>query len=313
MKIVFMGTPEFAAICLEEILESSHQVTAVVSVADKPAGRGQKISRSAVAKLAVEKGLKLLQPEKLKDPEFISELESLNADAFVVVAFRMLPAEVWKIPPKGTFNLHASLLPQYRGAAPINRAIINGEKESGVTTFLIDDKIDTGNILLTDTVEIGPDENAGELHDKLAEIGKKLIIKTLDGLENDSISPKPQQTFDELKPAPKIFREDCRIDWNQPIEKIHNLIRGLSPYPAAWTMTKKDGESKMIKIFKGNFEKASNPDELHKTIDFEGNSMIIRLKNGNYKVEELQPEGKKRMKSADFINGLHDKNGWNID
>lgn len=313
MKIVFMGTPEFAAICLKEILESSHQVTAVVSVADKPAGRGQKISRSAVAKLAVEKNLKLLQPEKLKDPNFISELESLNADAFVVVAFRMLPAEVWKIPKKGTFNLHASLLPQYRGAAPINRAIINGEKESGVTTFLIDDKIDTGNILLTDTVEIGPDENAGELHDKLAEIGKKLIIKTLDGLENDSISPKPQRTFETLKPAPKIFREDCRIDWDQPIEKIHNLIRGLSPYPAAWTMTEKDGESKMIKIFKGNFEKVSNPDELHKTIDFEGNSMIIRLKNGNYKVEELQPEGKKRMNSTDFINGLHDKNRWNID
>ncbi|MFA7617014.1 MAG: methionyl-tRNA formyltransferase [Weeksellaceae bacterium] len=313
MKVVFMGTPEFAAICLKEILESSHQVTAVVSVADKPAGRGQKISRSAVAKLAVEKNLKLLQPEKLKDPEFISELESLNADAFVVVAFRMLPAEVWKIPKKGTFNLHASLLPQYRGAAPINRAIINGEKESGVTTFLIDDKIDTGNILLTDTVEIGPDENAGELHDKLAEIGKKLIIKTLDGLENDSISPKPQQTFDSLKPAPKIFREDCRIDWNQPIEKIHNLIRGLSPYPAAWTMIEKDGESKIIKLFKGNFEKVSNPDELHKTIDFEGNSMIIRLKNGNYKVEELQPEGKKRMNSTDFINGLHDKSGWRID
>lgn len=313
MKIVFMGTPEFAAICLKEILESSHQVTAVVSVADKLAGRGQKISRSAVAKLAVEKNLKLLQPEKLKDPEFISELESLNADAFVVVAFRMLPAEVWKIPKKGTFNLHASLLPQYRGAAPINRAIINGEKESGVTTFLIDDKIDTGNILLTDTVEIGPDENAGELHDKLAEIGKKLIIKTLDGLENDSISPKPQRTFKTLKPAPKIFREDCRIDWDQPIEKIHNLIRGLSPYPAAWTMTEKDGESKMIKIFKGNFEKVSNSDELHKTIDFEGNSMIIRLKNGNYKVEELQPEGKKRMNSTDFINGLHDKNRWNID
>lgn len=313
MKVVFMGTPEFAAICLKEILESSHQVTAVVSVADKPAGRGQKISRSAVAKLAVEKNLKLLQPEKLKDPEFISELESLNADAFVVVAFRMLPAEVWKIPKKGTFNLHASLLPQYRGAAPINWAIINGEKESGVTTFLIDDKIDTGNILLTDTVEIGPDENAGELHDKLAEIGKKLIIKTLDGLENDSISPKPQQTFDSLKPAPKIFREDCRIDWNQPIEKIHNMIRGLSPYPAAWTMIEKDGESKMIKLFKGNFEKVSNPDELHKTIDFEGNSMIIRLKNGIYKVEELQPEGKKRMNSTDFINGLHDKSGWRID
>lgn len=313
MKIVFMGTPEFAAICLKEILESSHQVAAVVSVADKPAGRGQKISRSAVAKLAIEKELKLLQPEKLKDPEFISELESLDADAFAVVAFRMLPAEVWKIPKKGTFNLHASLLPQYRGAAPINWAIINGEKESGVTTFLIDDKIDTGNILLTDTVEIDPDDNAGDLHDKLAEIGKKLIIKTLDGLENDLISPKPQQTFETLKTAPKIFREDCRIDWNQPIEKIHNLIRGLSPYPAAWTMVKKDGESKMIKIFNGRFEKISNSDELHKTIDFEGNSMIIRLKNGNYKVEELQPEGKKRMNSTDFINGLHDKVGWKID
>ena len=179
MKIVFMGTPEFAAICLEEILNSKHEVVGVITVPDKPAGRGQKLSQSAVAKLAIEKNLKLLQPEKLKNPEFLEELNSLDTDAFVVVAFRMLPKEVWQIPAKGTFNLHASLLPQYRGAAPINWAIINGETETGVTTFLIDEKIDTGNILLKEKVQILPDDNAGILHDKLAESGKKLIIETL--------------------------------------------------------------------------------------------------------------------------------------
>src|SRR5690606_29054746 len=195
MKIVFMGTPEFAAICLEEILKSKHEVVGVVTVPDKPAGRGQKISQSAVAKLSIENNLKLLQPEKLKNPEFLEELKSLNADAFVVVAFRMLPKEVWQIPVKGTFNLHASLLPQYRGAAPINWAIINGESQTGVTTFLIDEKIDTGNILLKEKVEILPEDNAGTLHDKLAETGKRLIIETLNGLEENLIEAKPQESL----------------------------------------------------------------------------------------------------------------------
>lgn len=308
-----MGTPEFAAICLDELLNSPHKVIAVVTVADKPSGRGQKVNQSAVAKLANEKGLKLLQPIRLKDEKFITELHSLHADAFVVVAFRMLPAEVWKIPSKGTFNLHASLLPQYRGAAPINWAIINGEKESGVTTFLIDDRIDTGNILLTQKVEIAENDNAGSLHDKLVEIGKKLIIKTLDGLENNSIKPKPQQNFEKLKSAPKIFKEDCKIEWNDSIENIHNKIRGLSPYPAAWTNLLKDGETKMIKIFDGHFVKKNNSENLFKNISFDKDEMKIHLKDGDYYVKELQPEGKKRMKTSDFINGLHDKTAWYID
>lgn len=307
-----MGTPEFAAICLEEILNSKHEVVGVITVPDKPAGRGQKLSQSAVAKLAIEKNLKLLQPEKLKDPKFLEELKSLNADAFVVVAFRMLPKEVWQIPAKGTFNLHASLLPQYRGAAPINWAIINGETETGVTTFLIDEKIDTGNILLKEKVQILPDDNAGTLHDKLAETGKKLIIETLNGLEKNAIQPKPQENPGELKPAPKIFKEDCKIDWSEPIEKIHNKIRGLSPYPAAWTNFIQDNESKSVKIYKGYFEHNRENSIESGQIIFEKNQIKILLSDGIYYVEELQPEGKKRMTDKDFINGLQDKSDWKI-
>lgn len=312
MKIVFMGTPEFAAICLEEILNSKHEVVGVITVPDKPAGRGQKLSQSAVAKLAIEKNLKLLQPEKLKNPEFLEELNSLDTDAFVVVAFRMLPKEVWQIPAKGTFNLHASLLPQYRGAAPINWAIINGETETGVTTFLIDEKIDTGNILLKEKAQILPDDNAGTLHDKLAESGKKLIIETLNGLENNSIQPQPQENPGELKPAPKIFKEDCKIDWSEPIEKIHNKIRGLSPYPAAWTNFIQDNESKSVKIYKGYFEHNQENSDKPGQIKFEKNQIKILLSDGIYYVEELQPEGKKRMTDKDFVNGLQDKSDWKI-
>lgn len=307
-----MGTPEFAAICLEEILQSKHEVVGVITVPDKPAGRGQKISQSAVAKLAIEKNLKLFQPEKLKNPDFLEELKLLNADAFVVVAFRMLPKEVWQIPPKGTFNLHASLLPQYRGAAPINWAIINGEKETGVTTFMIDEKIDTGNILLKEKVTILPDDNAGTLHDKLAETGKKLIIETLDGLENNTIEALPQKNPEELKPAPKIFKEDCKINWSEPIEKIHNKIRGLSPYPAAWTNFKKGPESKLIKVYKGNFEKSAHSFENWGEISFDTTHIKIQLSDGHYFIEELQPEGKKRMTAKEFLNGLKDKSGWTL-
>ena len=307
-----MGTPEFAAICLEEILNSKHEVVGVITVPDKPAGRGQKLSQSAVAKLAIEKNLKLLQPEKLKNPEFLEELNSLDTDAFVVVAFRMLPKEVWQIPAKGTFNLHASLLPQYRGAAPINWAIINGETETGVTTFLIDEKIDTGNILLKEKVQILPDDNAGTLHDKLAESGKNLIIETLNGLEKNAIQPKPQENPGELKPAPKIFKEDCKIDWSEPIEKIHNKIRGLSPYPAAWTNFIQDNESKSVKIYKGYFEHNQENSDKPGQIKFEKNQIKILLSDGIYYVEELQPEGKKRMTDKDFVNGLQDKSDWKI-
>ena len=312
MKVVFMGTPEFAAICLEEILNSRHEVVGVITVPDKPAGRGQKLSQSAVAKLAHEKNLKLFQPEKLKNPEFIHELELLNADAFVIVAFRMLPKEVWQIPTKGTFNLHASLLPQYRGAAPINWAIINGEKETGVTTFLIDEKIDTGNILLKSQIEILPKDDAGTVHDKLAEVGKKLIIETLNGLENDAIQPQPQENPAKLNEAPKIFKEDCQIDWKDDLKKIHDKIRGLSPYPVAWTNFVKDGEIKSVKIYKGHFDTESNSTEKSGSISFENNQLKIQLLQGNYFIEELQIEGKKRMTDKDFINGIQDKTGWEI-
>ncbi|MFA5619539.1 MAG: methionyl-tRNA formyltransferase [Weeksellaceae bacterium] len=313
MKIVFMGTPEFAAICLEEILKSQHEVAAVVSVPDKPAGRGQKLHQSAVSKMAIENNLKLLQPEKLKSQEFIDALIAIEADAFVVVAFRMLPKAVWEIPKAGTFNLHASLLPQYRGAAPINWAIINGETETGVTTFLIDEKIDTGNILLKEKVRILPEDDAGTLHDKLAEVGKKLIIATLDGLKDNTIIPKPQEAISHPKPAPKIFKEDCRINWTAQIENIHNKIRGLSPYPAAWTVLNDNGESKVIKIFKGHFDETPNPDAAQIPLEFTDSHLKIMLPQGNYYIEELQPEGKKRMNARDFINGIRNKNGWKVD
>lgn len=313
MKIVFMGTPEFAAICLEEILKSQHEVAAVVSVPDKPAGRGQKLHQSAVSKMAIENNLKLLQPEKLKSQEFIDALIAIEADAFVVVAFRMLPKAVWEIPKAGTFNLHASLLPQYRGAAPINWAIINGETETGVTTFLIDEKIDTGNILLKEKVRILPEDDAGTLHDKLAEVGKKLIIATLDGLKDNTIIPKPQEAISDPKPAPKIFKEDCRINWTAQIENIHNKIRGLSPYPAAWTVLNDNGESKVIKIFKGHYDEIPNPDAAQIPLEFTDSHLKIMLPQGNYYIEELQPEGKKRMNARDFINGIRNKNGWKVD
>ncbi len=312
MKVVFMGTPEFSAICLERILESQHEVVGVVSVPDKPAGRGQKLSQSAVSKLAIESNLILLQPEKLKNPEFVQSLKGLNADVFVVVAFRMLPKEVWQIPSKGTFNLHASLLPDYRGAAPINWAIINGETISGVTTFLIDEKIDTGNILLSNKVQILPEDNAGTLHDKLAETGKELIIKTLDGLEKGTIIPKSQPEVSEIKSASKIFREDCKINWSENLEKIHNKIRGLSPYPAAWSSVQMGGEKKQIKIYKGHFEYGEiNPERINQ-VEFEKGKIKITHKEGFYFIEELQPEGKRRMNAQDFINGLNDKNGFQI-
>lgn len=312
MRIVFMGTPEFASICLKELIENNHKIVGVVSVADKPAGRGRKLRQSAVAQLATEENLLLMQPTHLKEEKFIHQLQSLNADIFVVVAFRMLPKEVWQIPPKGTFNLHASLLPQYRGAAPINWAIINGETETGVTTFLIDEQIDTGNILLKEKVQISSEENAGDLHDKLVKIGKKLIIETIDGLKEEKIQPKPQVNHKNLKPAPKIFKEDCLIDWNDSIENIHNKIRGLSPYPAAWSSFKTDEEIKVHKIYKGHFTLKENPIHKIHRISFEKNQMIVHLKDGDYYIDEIQAVGKRRMPIHDFINGLKDKTNWFI-
>ncbi|WP_313577846.1 methionyl-tRNA formyltransferase [Chishuiella sp.] len=303
MRVVFMGTPEFAATSLHEInTNSDHEVVGVVTVPDKPSGRGQKMNISDVKKYALEHDLHLLQPEKLRDEDFIENLKSLNADVFVVVAFRMLPQVVWSIPAKGTFNLHGSLLPQYRGAAPINWAVMNGDKETGVTTFLIDEKIDTGNILISDKVTIGEDDNVGKIHDELMQIGAKLVVKTLDGLENDSLKPHPQDETLELKHAPKIFKEDCKIDWNNSIDTIHNKIRGLSPYPCAWTTYGNDETYKTLKIYAGvKTDLVLEADNFQLVL--QKNNLYVKLPSGSYEILELQPEGKRKMLAKDFING----------
>lgn len=303
MRVVFMGTPGFAVASLNEIHKNSnHEVVGVVTVPDKPAGRGQKLNISDVKKYALDNDLKLLQPVKLKDEQFLSDLKSLNADVFVVVAFRMLPKAVWSMPTKGTFNLHGSLLPQYRGAAPINWAVMNGETKTGVTTFLIDEEIDTGNILIADEVTIGENDNVGVIHDQLMEIGARLVVTTLDGLANDELKPHPQDELIELKHAPKIFKEDCKIDWNQSIDTIHNKIRGLSPYPCAWTTYGNDESFKTLKIYGGiktEFEKTGELFELVRT----KNNLYVHLNDGMYEILELQPEGKRKMSAKDFING----------
>jgi methionyl-tRNA formyltransferase len=298
-----MGTPEFAATSLHEInTNSHHEVVGVVTVPDKPSGRGQKIHISDVKKYAVENNLNLLQPEKLRDEKFVEDLKALNADVFVIVAFRMLPQVVWSIPTKGTFNLHGSLLPQYRGAAPINWAVMNGDEETGVTTFLIDEKIDTGNILIADQVKIEENDNVGKIHDELMHIGAKLVVKTLDGLENETLKPHPQDETLELKHAPKIFKEDCKIDWNDSVINIHNKIRGLSPYPCAWTTYGNDEDYKSLKIYAG-----LKTDLVLDAKDFEivlqKNNLYVNLPQGVYEILELQPEGKRRMLAKDFING----------
>ncbi|WP_230475948.1 methionyl-tRNA formyltransferase [Faecalibacter bovis] len=303
MRVVFMGTPGFAVASLNEIHKNSnHEVVGVVTVPDKPAGRGQKLNISDVKKYALDNDLKLLQPVKLKDEQFLSDLKSLNADVFVVVAFRMLPKAVWSMPTKGTFNLHGSLLPQYRGAAPINWAVMNGETKTGVTTFLIDEEIDTGNILITDEVTIGENDNVGVIHEQLMEIGARLVVTTLDGLANDELKPHPQDESIELKHAPKIFKEDCKIDWNQSIDTIHNKIRGLSPYPCAWTTYGNEESFKTLKIYGGIKTEIEKTGELFELVRTK-NNLYVHLNDGMYEILELQPEGKRKMSAKDFING----------
>lgn len=302
-KVLFMGTPEFSVHILDTIIKANYEVVGVVSTPDKPAGRGRKIHSSAVSVYAKENGLTLLQPPKLKDSSFLEKIKKLQADVFVVVAFRMLPKEVWSIPSEGTFNLHASLLPQYRGAAPINWAIINGEKKSGVTTFLIDEKIDTGNILLKEEVKITPEETAGELHDELMKVGAELVVKTLQKIEDKTISPQQQQDDAILKKAPKLFKENTMINWENPMEQIKNMIRGLNPYPSAWTKITHGGEVKMLKIYKVKTEDKKHDYPIGKIIK-ENNALAICHKKGYVWIEELQLQGKKRMKIRDFINGF---------
>ncbi len=304
LKVVFFGTPDFARASLEAIHTSAHEVVGVVTVADKASGRGQKVHQSPVKTYAVEHDLLLFQPEKLRNEEFLSQIQSLNADIFVVVAFRMMPKVLFSMPRLGTFNLHASLLPDYRGAAPINYAVINGETKSGVTTFFINEKIDEGNILLQAETEISPEDNAGTLHDRLMEIGAKLVVETLDGLAEGKLTEIPQNQKENPKTAYKIFKEDTKIDWEKEVEVIHNFIRGMSPYPAAFTILEVGGEQKILKIFKGKFQKIEHSKK-NGAIEISKNEFKIYTKNGVYFPEELQLEGKKRMNLKDFLNGFH--------
>lgn len=300
MKIVFMGTPDFAVASLNALLEADFNIVAVITAPDKPAGRGQKLNESAVKKYAMQKNIPVLQPEKLKSPEFIEELKSYQADLQVVVAFRMLPEVVWNMPPKGTINLHGSLLPQYRGAAPINHAIINGEKESGVTTFFLTHEIDTGNLIFSDIVPISNDETAGDLHDKLMIAGAKLLVKTVTAIAEENFTEQPQPTGEVLKHAPKIFKDDCKIDWNNTAQQVHNLIRGLSPYPTAFTLL----NDKVLKVFKATIED-KEPGIAAGGFLTDGKTYLkFATKDGFIKLLDVQYEGKKRMLIEDFLRGM---------
>lgn len=308
LRIVFMGTPEFAVASLGALVTNGYNVVAVVTAPDKPAGRGRLISKSAIKEFAEHSSLKLLQPLKLKDPVFIEELRRLKPDIIVVVAFRMLPAEVWKIPGKGTINLHASLLPQYRGSAPINHVIINGEKTTGLTTFFIDDQIDSGKILLTEEIPVFPYENAGDLHDRMMNMGAKLLIKTISDLADDSLMPVSQSAFirgnEILKTAPKITPGFCFIDWEKDPVSIHNLIRGLSPYPCAKTRLIKEERSILLKIYESSPEITGHSLSPGTIVSDGSNYLKIACKEGFVTICSLQPEGKRRMKTDEFLRGF---------
>ena len=305
-RIIFMGTPEFALACLKKLVEGGFNIICVITAPDKHAGRGMLLQQSPVKKYALEKRLNLLQPEKLRAPEFLENLSSLHADLQVVVAFRMLPEVVWNMPPGGTINLHASLLPQYRGAAPINWAIINGEKETGVTTFILQQEIDTGNILLSEKIAIGEKETAGELHDRMKEIGAELMMNTITGLAEKTVKEHPQpysavpEHESKLKNAPKISTETCRINWDRSATEVYNLIRGLSPYPGAFTLL----QGKILKIFRALPNPGLHPSVMPGNYETDRESFLrFACRDGYIDVVELQLEGKKKMKVTDFLRG----------
>jgi methionyl-tRNA formyltransferase len=314
-RIIFMGTSEFAVATLGALLMNGFNIVGVVTVPDKPSGRGRKLSKSNVRLFAEYSSLPIMQPENLKDPDFVESLRKLNADIFIVVAFRMLPEVIWKMPHIGTINLHASLLPHYRGAAPINRAIMNGETLTGVTTFFIDDKIDTGNILLRDSIQIFPFENAGDLHDRLMKQGARLMIRTLAGIAEGTIKPQPQSKF--LKPgevpieAPKIFPEDCFIDWNNEPVVIHNFIRGLAPYPGAKSFLKSGDVKLSFKIFESLPENGTHMFKPGFIITDSRHFIKIACKKGFINVLNLQLEGKNRMNTIELLRGF-DISGYSI-
>jgi methionyl-tRNA formyltransferase len=303
LRIVFMGTPDFAVGILDTIYQNNYEIVGVITAPDKPAGRGQKVSTSAVKDYAVSKNLRLLQPTNLKSEDFLAELKSLNANLHVVVAFRMLPEVVWKMPKLGTFNLHASLLPEYRGAAPINWAIINGETKTGVTTFFIDDKIDTGAMILSKETTIGANESAGELHDRLMQLGSEAVIETLHLIEEGKATTTLQTEHPEVKTAYKLNKDNCKIDWSQSGKTIFNLIRGLSPYPAAWTSIK-DGENEWnVKVYAATFEEKEHTDAIG-SVTTTKKEIFIATQDGVLKITSLQFPGKKRMQAHELLNGI---------
>ncbi|OIV44006.1 methionyl-tRNA formyltransferase [Flavobacterium johnsoniae] len=303
LRIIFMGTPEFAVGILDTILKNNYDVVGVITAADKPAGRGQKIKYSAVKEYALANNLTLLQPTNLKDESFLAELKALNANLQIVVAFRMLPKVVWEMPSLGTFNLHASLLPNYRGAAPINWAIINGETKTGVTTFFIDDKIDTGAMILNSEIAIEPPENAGQLHDRLMNLGSQTVIDTLKVIENGNVTTTIQEDNEEIKTAYKLNKENCKIDWTKSGEEINNLIRGLSPYPAAWCFLKDKNEELNIKIYEAKLVSETHSYEIGSLISSK-KEIRIAIKNGFIELLSIQLPGKKRMQVAELLNGI---------
>lgn len=310
LRIVFMGTPEFAVASLEALVNAGFNIVGVVTIPDKPAGRGLKIQESAVKQYAKTLNVPILQPEKLKDPVFIEQLKSLQANLQVVVAFRMLPEQVWNMPQYGTINLHGSLLPHYRGAAPINWAVMNGDTETGLTTFFIEKEIDTGKIIFADKLPIGSDENAGHLHDRMKDAGGKLLVKTLQAIEAGNYPQVPQSDLlkpgETLKPAPKIFKEDCKINWNLSIQQIYNHIRGLSPYPAAWSVLKANSSEAELsfKIFESEKEERDHALQAGEIVSDSKKYLKIAVNGGYINITSLQLEGKKRLSAEELLRGF---------
>lgn len=303
LRIVFMGTPHFSVGILEAIKSAGMNLVGIVTVADKPAGRGQVMHESPVKQFAQENQIPVLQPVKLKDPEFLAELEAWKADVFVVVAFRMLPVEVWKMPKHGTFNLHASLLPDYRGAAPINWSIINGDTKTGVSTFFIDEAIDTGNVIGQTEMAVSENESAGELHDRMIEVGGKLVVDTLNRIATNEVKPIPQSELGAvMRPAPKLFKENTQIDWRAEPKTIHNLVRGLNPYPAAWTTWKNaKGELKNVKVFKTLVTDNTGSGTIH--LSSNKTQLFVDTRGKQLEIIEFQVEGKKKMTAKEWLVG----------
>ena len=318
IRIVFMGTPDFAVESLKALVENGYQIAGVITAPDKPAGRGRLLSESAVKKYAIDNNLKVLQPEKLKNPEFIAELEGLKADLQIVVAFRMLPEIVWNMPRLGTFNLHASLLPHYRGAAPLNWAVINGETETGITTFLLSHEIDTGQILFQEKVYISNNDTVGDLHDRMMELGAGLVVRTVDALVEGRIEPIDQEELigntERIKQAPKLFKDDCRIDWTKDSESVRNLIRGLSPYPAAWTELEHSerAETLTAKIYSSSRDNSNLPAAPGTLLTDNKKYLKIACPDGWLSITDIQLSGKKRMKIDELLRGFHDLGEWKV-